>query len=587
MSSHREAPEIAKDPVADSTDVYAFVSPDKPDTVTIIANYIPLQQPDGGPNFYEFGDDVRYEIHISNDKDAKAEITYRFDFTTRIRNPKTFLYNTGQIKNVTDQTWNRPQYFTVTRIEKGRARVLARNLTVPPVNVGKRSTPDYAKLSAQAVHKIGNRSFFAGQRADAFHVDLGSIFDLGGLRPLNQAHLIKLPEMGGVNSVQSYNVHSIAIQVPISDLTRYHDRPTDPLAPQSVIGVWTTAGRRQSQMYNKRTGTYRGHGPFRQVSRLGNPLFNEVIVPMAEKDKWNSRKPGDDRVYAKYVNKPELGGLIPALYPGAFPNLAKYKKPRADLNAILLTGIPKGIVAGFQNYTGRHRGGHAAPQRGDQADRQAERPRRGGRRPGRVPQRTPHQRRRRDDRAARDRRCDDPAGGPVVRAGRRRRRGLGRYDEHERRRHREVPLPGSPGWRVPDGARHHAGVMTAPAQVENPFAGQGSVLLDIGGDVGALVVTMPADMVDVEVEIRPVGSQQHPHGHGHHHDQHHDHDHDHGGHHPHVAVVARPIPGGAVPSLVFPELVEGSYELYVKTTDDVRLTVSVAGGEVSTADWPR
>ncbi len=352
MSSHREAPEISKDPVADSTDVYAFVSPDKPDTVTIIANYIPLQQPDGGPNFYEFGDDVRYEIHISNDKDAKAEITYRFDFTTKIRNPKTFLYNTGQIKNITDQTWNRPQYYKVTRIEKGRERVLARNLTVPPVNVGKRSTPDYSKLSAQAVHKIGSRSFFAGQRADAFHVDLGSIFDLGGLRPLNQAHLIKLPEMGGVNAVQSYNVHSIAIQVPISDLTRYHDRPTDPLSSQSVIGVWSSAGRRQSQMYDKRTGTYRGHGPFRQVSRLGNPLFNEVIVPMAEKDKWNSRPPAGDKVYAKYVNKPELGGLIPALYPGAFPHLAKYRKPRADLNAILLTGIPQGIVPGFQNYTG-------------------------------------------------------------------------------------------------------------------------------------------------------------------------------------------------------------------------------------------
>lgn len=352
MSSHREAPEISKDPVADSTDVYAFVSPDDHNTVTIIANYIPLQQPDGGPNFYEFGDDVRYEINISNDNDLKADITYRFDFNTKIRNPKTFLYNTGPINNIGDHTWNRPQFYTVTRIENGHGRVLARNLTVPPVNVGKRSTPHYARLGAQAVHKVGNRRFFAGQRADAFHVDLGSIFDLGGLRPLNQAHLIKLPEMGGVNAVQSYNVHTLAIQVPISDLTRYHYQVTDNDSPHSVIGVWSSAGRRQSRMFNKRTGTYRGHGPFRQVSRLGNPLFNEVIVPMAEKDKWNSRPPAADKAYAKYVNEPELGGLLPVLYPGKFDNLAAYKKARADLHAILLTGIPKGIVPGFQNYTG-------------------------------------------------------------------------------------------------------------------------------------------------------------------------------------------------------------------------------------------
>ena len=352
MSSHREAPEISKDPVADSTDVYAFVSPDKPNTVTIIANYIPLQKPDGGPNFYEFGDDVRYEIHISNQGDAKADITYRFDFSTKIRNPKTFLYNTGQIKNIGDATWNRPQYYKVTRIENGYKKVLASNLTCPPVNVGKRSTPDYAKLSAQAVHKVGNRTFFAGQRADAFHVDLGSVFDLAGLRPFNQLHAIPLANMDGINSVQAYNVHTIAIQVPISDLTRNHGTPTDVLSPRSVIGVWSAAGRRASRVYDGAKGTFVGHGPFKQVSRLGNPLFNEVLVPMAEKDLWNARAPYRDSVFAKYVDKPELAGLLPVLYPTAFPNLKAYKKPRADLSAILLTGIPEGVVPGFQNYTG-------------------------------------------------------------------------------------------------------------------------------------------------------------------------------------------------------------------------------------------
>ncbi len=352
MSSHREAPEIAKDPVADGTDVYAFVSPKRPDSVTLIANFIPLQQPDGGPNFYEFGDDVRYEIHVANKGHATADITYRFQFTTTIRDPKTFLYNTGQITDISDTTWNRPQTYTVTMIQNGNARVLARNLKCPPVNVGTRSTPDYAKLSAQAVHDMGSRKVFAGQRADAFHVDLGSIFDLGALRPFNDVHLISMPVMNGVNAVQSYNVHSIALQVPIKELTRNHDMPTHQSHPGAVIGVWATASRRKSRIFDNETGTYVKTGPWEQVSRLANPLFNEVIVPMAEKDEWNARPPSGDSRYAKYVNHPELAGLLPVLYPGVFPNLQAYTKARADLHAILLTGIPRGVVRGFQNYTG-------------------------------------------------------------------------------------------------------------------------------------------------------------------------------------------------------------------------------------------
>ncbi|MGZ4428132.1 MAG: DUF4331 domain-containing protein [Nocardioidaceae bacterium] len=353
MSSHREAPEIAKDPVADSTDLYAFVSPDRPDTVTLVANFIPLQAPDGGPNFYEFGDDVRYEIHVSNKGTAKPDVTYRFHFSTRVRNDKTFLYNTGPIKNISDSTWNRPQFYSVTRIANGQETVLARHLPCPPVNVGERSTPDYATLSQQAVHSIGGgRTVFAGQRADAFHVDLGSVFDLAGLRPFNNLHLIPLPVMKGIDSLQSFNVHSIAIQVPIKDVSRHGDTPTDPLAPGSVIGVWTTASRRKSRIFDAAKGAYVGHGPWEQVSRLGNPLFNEVIVPMSDKDRWNALPPTSDRQFAKYVNKPELAGLLPVLYPGVFPHLAAYAKPRADLNAILLTGIPKGVVPGFQNFTG-------------------------------------------------------------------------------------------------------------------------------------------------------------------------------------------------------------------------------------------
>jgi Domain of unknown function (DUF4331) len=353
MSSHREAPEISKDPVADSTDTYAFVSPDRPSTVTLIANFIPLQKPDGGPNFFEFGDDVLYEIHISNRGKAESDVIYRFEFRTKIRNKQTFLYNTGPITNIASQNWNRPQYYSVTRIEGTKERVLAKSLRCPPVNVGKRSTPNYAHLSAQAIHSLpGGRRVFAGQRADAFHVDLGSIFDLGALRPLNGAHLIPMAAMDGINAVQAYNVHTIALQVPISDLTRDGSTPTNVMSKKSVIGVWSVASRRKARIYDRMSGTFVGRGPWKQVSRLGNPLFNEVITPMAEKDQWNSRPPHKDAKYTKYVNKPELAALLPALYPGAFPHLAAYTKPRADLNAILLTGIPEGVVPGFQNFTG-------------------------------------------------------------------------------------------------------------------------------------------------------------------------------------------------------------------------------------------
>jgi hypothetical protein len=370
MSSHREAPEISKDPVADNTDVYAFVSPDRPDTVTLIADYIPLQAPSGGPNFYEFGDDVLYEIHIANAGRARADISYQFRFTTKIINPDTFLYNTGPIRSITDTAnWNRPQYYSVTRVERQdhdgddddddhhyRSTVLASGLTVPPVNVGVRSTPDYAnRFTNAAVHELGHGHgrVFAGQRADPFHVDTGSIFDLGVLRPFEFAHLIpSAMAMDGVNGLQGFNVHSIAIQVPIREVSRYGGTPDDALAPGAVIGVWASASRRKSKVFDAKRGKSTSYGPYQQVSRLANPLFNEVIVPMAEKDLWNSLQPYQDRRFAKYVLNPELQRLLPVLYPSVFPKLAGYRKPRADLQAILLTGIPKGIVPGFQNYTG-------------------------------------------------------------------------------------------------------------------------------------------------------------------------------------------------------------------------------------------
>jgi hypothetical protein len=356
MSSHREAPEIAKDPVADSTDLYAFVSPDAPDTVTLIANYVPLQGPAGGPNFYEFGDDVLYDILIDNDGDGKPEIVYAFEFQNEVRNDDTFLYNTGQITSLDDPDWNRRQFYSVTRIDmrSGRQTVLGRHLASPPNNVGPRSTPNYEALASAAIHILSDGSkVFAGQRREGFYVDLGSIFDLGGLRPFNDDHLIKLPVMAGVDATKALNVHSIALQVPKTQLTADGSKPTDASKSSSCIGVYTAAFRRKATILDDRRDV--STGPWVQVSRLGNPLFNEVIVPMGDKDHWNRTQPIQDGTqFAKYVQHPELAALLPVLYPGVFPQLAAYKNERADLEAILLTGIPGSVVPGFPgNFTGK------------------------------------------------------------------------------------------------------------------------------------------------------------------------------------------------------------------------------------------
>ncbi len=355
MSSHREAPAISKDPVADNTDTYAFVSPDDPSTVTLISNYLPLEAPFGGPNFFEFGDDVHYDINIDQTGDGEPDITYRFQFTTVVGNPNTFLYNTGPIDSITSPNWNRKQFYSVTRLQRGREEVLASNLSCPPCNIGPASTPDYEALAGEAIHQIGGgRTVFAGQRLEGFYVDLGAIFDLGDLRPFQSLHIATMmPDAPGVNATNDFSVHSIALKVPKSDLARDWWTPTNPMDRRAVIGVWATASRRQALIREPQTGVSVENGPWVQVSRLANPLFNEVIVPMGKKDLWNSLPPADDGEFLSYVRHPELASLLPVLYPTAFPKLAALTAARADLVAILLTGLPSGIVPGFQNYTGK------------------------------------------------------------------------------------------------------------------------------------------------------------------------------------------------------------------------------------------
>ncbi|MGI8680025.1 MAG: DUF4331 domain-containing protein [Jatrophihabitans sp.] len=354
MSSHKEAPGISNDPAADNTDVYAFVSPDKPDTVTLIANFVPLEDPDGGPNFSEFGNDVLYEIHIDNTGDAKPDVTYQFRFNAVNTIPNTFLYNVGPIESIDSKNWNRKQFGTVTRIKNGTTTQLG-TYACPPCNVGSHSTPNYSHLAQQAVHNLkGGGKVFLGQRAEGFYVDLGAIFDLGVLRPFANLHLSKMPQSGGVNSTAMKNIHTIAIQVPKTDLTQNGYNPTNATNPRSTIGVYASASRQNMRVYDP-DGSVQNSGNYVQVSRQAAPLVNEVLNPLGQKNKFNASAPSDDRQFAANFTKPELAGLLPSLYPGVFPNLANFNKtgkPRADLAAIFLTGIPAGVIKGFQNFTG-------------------------------------------------------------------------------------------------------------------------------------------------------------------------------------------------------------------------------------------
>jgi len=372
MSSHREAPAISKDPVADSTDVYAFRSPDASATVTILANYIPLQDPAGGPNFNEFGDDVQYDVNIVNDASGTPAITYRFHFTTTIvdtdmshpgaaGNPHaTFLYATGPIKSLTDPNWNRQQTYTLTKIVHkgtgaGTMTMLSPNgggkLSCPPCNIGPRSTPNYSNLSALATYTLtSGEKVYAGQRAEGFYVDLGSIFDLGDLRPLSPDQLIPGSGSLGINSTSDKNVHTLALQIPISELTSNNDPAPAATDEHAVIGVYTTASRQAMRMFNASgPTTITNAGAFVQVSRLGSPLVNEVVVPIQLKDFFNSQPPVKDAPngFGPYVANPIVANLLPVLYPGAFPNLAAFIKSgqaRTDIEAIFLTGIPGSVI---------------------------------------------------------------------------------------------------------------------------------------------------------------------------------------------------------------------------------------------------
>jgi hypothetical protein len=324
-SSHREAPLLAQDPMADNTDVYAFVSPDAPDTVTLIANFIPFQKPDGGPNFYSFDPNVVYEIHIDNNGDAVEDVTYQWRFTTEVRNPATFLYNTGTVTSLDDPDLNVRQFYRLTRIDgprrTGTATELSGRLPVPPPNIGPRSTPNYGALGGAIQSLPGNVTVFAGQRDEGFYVDLG-IFDLLGVGS------------GAVeDSTAGFNVSSLAIRVPKSALARGGATPTNATDPNAIIGVWSTASRFATRTVA--AGAQQHSGALVQVSRLGNPLVNEAVIDLARKDAFNGIEPTSDSVALDRVTDPEVPKLLKLVF-----NVDSPPAPRSDLVTIFLTGIP-------------------------------------------------------------------------------------------------------------------------------------------------------------------------------------------------------------------------------------------------------
>ena len=310
MSSHREAPAISKDPVADNTDTYAFVSPDDPSTVTIISNYLPLEPPFGGPNFYEFGDDVRYNIYIDNDGDGRPDVTYSFDFEDRGRRSKHVpVQHRSDHQDRQSELESPPVLFGDAQDQRGRARA-GHPPAVPAVqHRTERRRPNYATLASEAIHSLpGGRTVFAGQRLEGFYVDLGAIFDLGDLRPFEKYHILGSMSSVGVNSTNNFGVHSIAIKVPVKqDLTANGSVPSDPSKPGAVVGVWAAASRRKTFIREPGGGSFAAGG-WVQVSRLGNPLINEVIIPMGRRIRANSLTPADDHLFLGSYQHPELAG---------------------------------------------------------------------------------------------------------------------------------------------------------------------------------------------------------------------------------------------------------------------------------------
>jgi hypothetical protein len=321
-SSHREAPLIAADPTVDNTDLYAFISPDRPDTVTIVANYFGLQEPNGGPNFYPWAENAHYDINIDNDGDAKPDLTYRYTFNTDDkRKNATFLYNNGAVTSINDENLLFRQNYKLEQIDQhGSSKVLLKNARAAPSNTGPASMPDFRTIRDQAIAKVpGDALSYAGPAEDSFFADL-RVFDLLYGGDLSET---------GQDTLRGYNVNTIALQIPAHMLALKGDATRNP-----VIGIWADTERQSLKLS---PGKAKAEGDFVQVSRLGNPLVNEVVAPAGLKDAFNGLTPDQDgkvKALLDRVTTPELPQLIEQIYKIKAP-----AAPRDDLVEIFLTGI--------------------------------------------------------------------------------------------------------------------------------------------------------------------------------------------------------------------------------------------------------
>jgi len=366
-SSHSEAPLISQDPLVDNTDVYFFVDPNDPSMVVLIANFSPLSNPASGPNYKGFADNAFYDFKIDNDGDGVEDVTYRFTFRTTVRDSEnTFLYNTGPYTTLDDANLNVVQSYTIEKITgpAGNNRHTAGTIVgggegnplfTIPWNVGTKSNPggSYHGLSNSSYPTSDGGRVAAGPKADPFFVDLGMIFDLVNLE-VSAAPLASpgRPGMGvgntggGKNTLNGFNVMSLVLEVPISNLTKNHDRPTDATSPDAVVGLWSTTSRPKTRVLA--TGIRRTDSPaasggpgsrpgnFVQVSRLANPLINEVAIALGDKDLWNATEPKDDLVnFGKYALDP----ILPKYYKALF-GIDSPAAPRLDVVEALFTGIP-------------------------------------------------------------------------------------------------------------------------------------------------------------------------------------------------------------------------------------------------------
>lgn len=337
-SSHREAPNVMLDPAADNTDTYAFTADDAQDKLTVVANWVPGGNPANGPNFFRFDDRARYYISIDNTGEGKADIRYRFTFKTVVSDTSYRQAQPG-VSSFDDPKLQQKQRYTIVRetFNNGKPtgeKTIATDLPVAPSNAGPKTFPDYDKVAAEAIRTVGNSKYFAGQRDDAFFIDLGAAFDNINLR-------VGTGNTGGGTDTQAdTSIQTVTMQVPESEVTRDGKAVSGPKDANAVVGVWSSTERRKIEVTNSDfDSNAKSRGSFVQVSRLGTPLVNELFVPAGLKDSFNRRTPDtDDRLIKKFILEPEFAKQINSLQ--APVGLGAPEKDRDDLVQGILTGIP-------------------------------------------------------------------------------------------------------------------------------------------------------------------------------------------------------------------------------------------------------